>query len=227
VRLRPIALPPLILVILWAGAVWWPLRSGTSSEQERLATIQAEQLSLVSTIDGLNTATDQLAAYDADLDRFAVAIPAQLDMATFIRQIDAEAGASGIQIDLLSPNEVLGGSTRDAKRPLPIGVSSVTLSLAGQGSFESAMDFVERLTALPRLVVVDVFGLSAVDGDAEQIIVDLELRVFTTEALVANAQSAAFTTGTASGDPEEVDDLVQPWIEPEGTTDSSETGASP
>jgi Tfp pilus assembly protein PilO len=170
--------------------VWWPFRSETASERDQLAQIQAEQLTLVATLDELNAATDLLGGFDADLERFAIAIPETLELPTFLRELDAQADAAGVQIDLVSPSEVLGGATRDSKRPVPPGMSSVSLSLTGQGPFESTMEFVNRLDDLPRLIVVDTLGLSAVDGNADQIIIDLELRVFTTETLVGSTASS-------------------------------------
>lgn len=183
-RFRPLLLPPVALAALWAAAVWWPTQSAVATEQDRLAAAQSEQLALVASFDELSSAADRLDVFDADLERFELAIPPTLDMAALVRQIHAEAASSGLRIDLLSPTDVLGGATVDADRPVPAGMASVSMSLMGQAGFEEAIAFVDRLRALPRLVVVDVLGLSAVDGATDQIILDLEFRVFTTEALV-------------------------------------------
>lgn len=185
------ALPPLALVLLWFAAAWWPARAMVASEQARLDDLQSQQLAMVSTLNELATAEELTPRFEEDLERIDAAVPDQLRMSSLLRQFDAEADAAGIQIELFTPTEVLISSSLDRGRLVPAGMSAVALSLTGQGPFEATLDFVGRIQALPRLVVIDRLGLRTVDDGAGEIIIDIDFRIFTTESM-------APSTGTVS-----------------------------
>jgi len=200
---RAIILPPVALVVLWFTAIWWPARSAVSNEEDRLAAIQTDQLALITEFDGLNAASDQLDSLNAEVAGLDVAIPSRAGVAAFVRQLDAESLATDFRIEVLAPTLVLGGTTLDPDRAVPAGMSSISFSLTGQGSFEAAMEFVDQVATLPRLVVIDELGLTSIEGESGQVILDLDVRVFTTEQMTSTATNAILGSGEAS----ELDDL--------------------
>ena len=205
-NIRTLVLPPMALTGLWAAAIWWPSQSSVAEEHDRLAAIQSDQLALITEFNDLSSGAEQVDALNAELESLDVAIPPSPDIAAFVRQLDAEADASQFEIDLLAPTLVLGGAATDPDRVVPPGMSSVSFSITGQGSFEAAMAFVDRVMTLPRLIVVDALGLTSVEGDTGQVILDLDLRIFTTDQMTGSdlGQVVAFDE---PAEPNELDDL--------------------
>jgi Tfp pilus assembly protein PilO len=64
----------------------------------------------------------------------------------------------------------------------------VTVSIGARGTYEQVMAFASGLRQLDRLVVFDLVGLTADNEDSGQVIMDLELRIFTTDELVVTPQ---------------------------------------
>ncbi len=179
--LRPsMLLPPLILIIAWAGLLWWPSRASVTTEEDRIGDLQTEQLALVTEISELTAASDRLDEFELDLARFATAVPPTADIGALLRVLDAEAANVGLEIDLFAPTRVANSTTAAPGQGLPPSISSVSLSLSGIGTYEATMAFVARLENMDRLIVVDSLALTVADGP-NRIIIDVNLRVFTTE----------------------------------------------
>ena len=60
----------------------------------------------------------------------------------------------------------------------------VMFIVTGTGTFTAAMSFIERLEAESRLIVIDAVTITAADEDPNQLVLDVEMRVFTTDTLV-------------------------------------------
>lgn len=175
---RNLLLPPILLGLLWFAGIWWPAQMIVSSEQEELESLQATQLSLVAEIDTLNQLGEVQDAIERDFAAFAEAVPAEPGVDAFIATIADEGAASGVDIRLVSPTEILGPDTADPNRATPAGVNAVAFSVAADGPFGSVMTFIRDLQELDRLVVVDTLALSGVEG-TDRVTVDLALRIFT------------------------------------------------
>lgn len=190
-RLRALILPPLVIALLWAGLVWWPSGSMISNENAALEAEQERQLSLLDEIDDLN----RIAAIAEDLERdlisMDVAVPASPAVDAFISDVASDAERSGVAVRLLSPTDVLGQDFVDPARPVPAGMTAVSILIAAEGEFEAVMAFVDRLDAGPRLVVVDGLTIATVDGGPEAISVEATVRIF-------NDTGAAPTAATRS-----------------------------
>jgi len=176
--------PPVLLLVVWLAIIWWPNRADSIDAQSRIEDLQAEQLALVVELTTVSDAADQLDRIDDDLTRWAVAVPAAAEVGELVRTLDGHADAVGLQVDLFAPTNIADSATTQAKQPLPSTMSSVTLSLTGTGTFDAAMTFIERLETEPRLIVIDAVTLTAADEDPNQIILDVEMRIFTRDVLV-------------------------------------------
>lgn len=177
-RLRALLAPPLILGLVWGGTIWWPSRSAISSANDQIDRAQSGQLSLVAEIDRLNGVTSQLSDLERDLSEIARSIPSDPDIGDFLTTLAAAADQSGVRINLVSPSEILDSTTTDANRPVPAGMTAVSIIMEAEGDFAEVMAFTNQLDQMSRLVVVDHISMAAVDGAIQVIIVDLSLRIF-------------------------------------------------
>ena len=176
--------PALAIAIVWAAAIWWPARSDLDTSMATIDDLTADRLALVQELRRLDDAALEEESYLDDLDRFAVAIPPQIGLGPFAQDLHAAAAANGVRIDLLAPTNVVDASTALRGNEIPPGVSSVTLAITGIGSYRQAIDFVEAVTDHTRLVIVDAMTLTAADEDPDEIVIDVELRIFTTDELI-------------------------------------------
>jgi Tfp pilus assembly protein PilO len=172
------------MLVLWLAIIWWPNRADSAEAQNLVEDLQAEQLALVGELTSINDAMDQLDRIDSDLARFAIAVPATAELGPLLRTLDGHADDVGLQVDLFAPTNIADSATTLAREPLPPSMSSITLSLTGTGTFDAAMTFIERLEAESRLIVIDAVNLTAADDDPNQIILNVEMRVFTRDTLV-------------------------------------------
>ncbi len=176
--------PPALLLVLWLALIWWPNHAGTSAAETRIEDLQAEQLALVGELTDITDAESQVDRIENDLRRFDIAVPASAEVVQLLIMLDKHADDVGLQVDLFAPTNLADSATTDLAEPLPPSISSVTLSLTGTGTFTAAMTFIERLEDESRLIVIDALTMTAADEDPNQIILDIEMRVFTTDTLV-------------------------------------------
>ena len=177
-RIRALLVPPLILGLLWALAVWWPSQQAISSANEQLDRSESEQLSLVTDIDRLNQAASQQSDFASDIATIARSIPSEPAIEPFLKELASSADQAGVQVSLVSPGEILDAGTADANRPVPVGLSAIAITLNFEGSYDEVMAFTTDLNRLSRLVIIDRVSMVANEGETERIVVDMNLRIF-------------------------------------------------
>lgn len=181
-RLRALLVPPFILGLIFAAALWWPSQRAISSANDELDQAESQQLLLVTDINRLNQSSLQESGLEADLAAIARSIPNDPEIDTFLGTLASAAELNGVRVNLVSPTDILGAETSDPNRPVPLGMSAIAIAMEAEGSFDNVMTFVSGLDDLSRLVVIDQIGMVALDGDTQLIIVDLTLRIFATES---------------------------------------------
>lgn len=183
-RLRSIAVgavPPLVVVGLWLGAVVIPTGNTSGRLQERLDASDAELADLAAVLEESRTANEQLVLMNTQLDLLSVAVPATPDVAGFVRLVDALATASDTVVASVTPQTEQPSATSS-------GVQVTSVSMALQGTYPAVMSFIERLLAADRLVEVKSVDLTA-DSSAGSIFVDLTVSLFS-EPAAADAASS-------------------------------------
>lgn len=190
-RIRSLIGPPVVLTLLWLAAVYVPSQRSISSANDQLVQTQDDQLALVTEIDELNQSESQLPEVERDLEITALAIPDAPMVGAFVATIAAAAADSGVQVNLVSPTEVLDITTNDPNRTVPSGLTAVVIAIEAEGTFENTMAFAAGLEDLSRLIVVDQLAMVAVDGSDQLIILDMTLRIFATGGPVAADVEAA------------------------------------
>jgi Tfp pilus assembly protein PilO len=199
-----------VVVILWFVALWSPQGSALSAARKRKADAVQQTATLRDQLTRLQQARRDQPLKQSQLETLRVAIPDDPNLAQFI--LDANEAASKAGIDFLSitptppttsgagtkpPTATGGAAAAGGAAPVPIKIA-----MTATGGYFQVLDFVNRLNALPRLVVVDDLTLGA-QGTAAQLQVTLQERIFTTSSRpVAGATggaAGATTTTTAPG----------------------------
>jgi len=191
-----------LVVLLWFVALWGPQGSALSKAKKRKADAQAQGATLRDQLKRLQDARRDQPLKQSQLETLRVAIPDNPNLAEFILDANDAASRSGIDFLSITPglptapssttaSTVAGGASAT---PIPIKIG-MTVS----GGYFQVLDFVNRLNALPRIVVVDTLTLTG-SGSSTQLSVSLSERIFTTSAAsVSGAPAGGSTTTTTPG----------------------------
>lgn len=182
--------PCLLVAIAWLAFGVQPGRSGDTSERLGVAEVDAEYL-----IEELAASRAQPDTIDEIQRRIAddrTAVPDQLGIGSFVSSVDAVATDNSIALEGLAP------SVSDTSASLPVGTSSVTLTVAARGGYENLLAFIDDLAALERLVIVDLVQLNA-DVESDDILLDASIRIFTTADLTQDSSSDTAALDDADG----------------------------
>lgn len=174
--------PSVLAAALWFGVAWLP--AATSSATDRQEEAEFERLQLIEELVAARSLPDEADEFDRRIAAAAVAVPDTVDLAVFVRAAGDAAARSGVFVEQIAPLTVSSDSDPEAIDRLPPGTSSVTISIGARGSYERLLAFVDELVALDRLVVIDLVDLNADEGESDEVVMDLELRIFTTSQLV-------------------------------------------
>ena len=176
---------------VWFVALWKPQQAeiGKAKKQAAAAEQQATDLGLqVSRLQDLKSRT---ALQQSQLERLRVAIPDQPNLGEFI--LDANQAATKAGIDFLSITPAQPAAGTPAPGAAGAAPASVRLSMTITGGYYQVIDFLNRVEAMPRIVVLDDVALTAGTG-ASQLSVSLDGRMFVTK--VPDSSAAAPTTPT-------------------------------
>lgn len=176
--------PALVVSAVWGFAFWWPTSNQIDENRRIGEDLAQQQLALMLDVADLESAQELASSYESDLDSFAVAVPADASIGSFVRGVGLAADTSGVRIDLFAPTNVVNADTATSQSPVPPSFAAVTLTLTAAGSFFEIMNFLDALDGQPRLIVMDSVSLTAADDASQEVVLDLEFRVFTTESLV-------------------------------------------
>ena len=188
-----------LVVILWLVALWLPQGSALSAAKKRKDEAQAQGATLRDQLKRLQDARRDQPLKQSELETLRVAIPDDPNLAQFI--LDANDAASRSGIDFLSitpsqptaPSAAASGTSGASAAPVPIRIG---MTIAG-GYFQ-VLDFINRLNALPRIVVVDSLSMSG-SGPTAQLQVTLQERIFTTSVKPVSGSTTGSTTTTTPG----------------------------
>ncbi len=193
--------PVVVAVVAWLGLglAPWVL----SDHDERAVAIEEEHGRLTVEIAAAQRRSEAVPAYEARRAEADRAVPPTIDLAAFVRATDAAADRTGVAIEQMAPLQVSSGSEGGTAAPLPAGTSSITISLGASGSYPQVLAFAEALGDLDRLVVVDHIDVNADEAQTSRLILDVELRIFTTDRLSTGSALAqelgTSTDGTIDG----------------------------
>ena len=145
-----------VLVGVLSLALWWTMllkptrakaskvKAETAIEQSKLAPLQAQ-------LNQARADAAHAAEFKAQLQSLQLAMPNSPALATFIRDANAIADQSGVAWQSV---------THAPPTPSNDGSSSIAVGIQIKGTYPQVIDYLTRLAALQRLVVVDNLALS-------------------------------------------------------------------
>jgi Tfp pilus assembly protein PilO len=201
----------LVVLLAWYFLLWGPRNDDISEARDRkdAAELQAQQLQ--SEIARLQAAQRDEPLRRAQLETLRAAIPDDPNLAQFILDTNDAATKAGIDFISIAPTPPAAAApaatttttapgTPPGGNPTPgagaTPPAEIRVALQVQGGYFQVLDFVNRLTDLPRLVVIDALTVSADAGG--RLSVALQTRMFTRE-LPAGFGGTTTTTTTAPG----------------------------
>lgn len=191
--------PPLAVVVLWVGAVWYPTTRSEDSasrqleDTDRQSTVQLDRLAALRQIAAIG---DEVASRELSL---VEALPAEGNLGVVVASFDTVAQVAGIQIKNLTPSRVDETRSSELAVPLPGGVASIAFRLTATGSYQSVLDFLDGLTTMRRLLIVDDLSVFARAQEPDVLNVTLDVRVFT-KTPVSEASPTALIPETLAFD---------------------------
>ncbi|HUP70126.1 MAG TPA: type 4a pilus biogenesis protein PilO [Acidimicrobiales bacterium] len=159
-------LASLLVLALWYFFLWSPRNDDLEKAKDRTEAAQSTNRDLESRIQRLKAAQRDEPRLRARLERLRTAIPDEPKLAELIIDVNDAAVRSGIDFLSIAPARPAvaapaaagaPGATPAAAGPAP---AEIQLSLSITGGYFQVLDFLNRLDALPRLVVTDTLTLS-------------------------------------------------------------------
>lgn len=158
-----------VILVLWYFALWKPRGSELGEAKDRRVAAEASESQLQTEIARLRAEERQEPLRRAQLERVRTLIPDEPNLAQFI--LDANDAAIRSGIDFISVAPALptpatlaapapGAPAAPATAP-GTAPPEIKLALQISGGYFQVLDFLNRLDALPRLVVTDSLTLSA------------------------------------------------------------------
>jgi len=192
-----------LVILLWFVALWSPQGSALSSAKKRKTDAQAQGATLRDQLKRLQDARRDQPLKQSQLETLRVAIPDDPNLAQFILDANDAASRSGIDFLSITPTQPTPPSQATTGSTVPGGGSAtpvpIRIGMAIAGGYFQVLDFINRLNALPRIVVVDSLTMAG-GASSAQLQVTLQERIFTTSVQpVSGGATGASTTTTTPG----------------------------
>jgi Tfp pilus assembly protein PilO len=151
----------------WYAFLWSPQSEKINKTNQLLTTTQQQQKDLSLQLRGLESAKKKLPEIKAQLDTLKAALPDAPRLDNAIATVQDAAKGSGVDLTSLTPAPLPAPGTKTPGPQAAVPEIKVTISVTG--SYFQVMDFVNRLNAAPRLVVVDNMSLSGQVDQAKNV----------------------------------------------------------
>jgi Tfp pilus assembly protein PilO len=167
----------LALVALWFVFLWGPQGGRLDDANERSSSAEQENQELELRLARLQAAQEHALDLTADVEQLRRAVPDTPELAEFILDANQAASDAGVDFLSVSPGEP---TANDASLP-PV----IPLNINVTGSYFSVLDYLEQLSSLPRVVVIDSMSLTPIGSattDDSELTVALTGRMFSKTA---------------------------------------------
>jgi type IV pilus assembly protein PilO len=169
------------MVAIWYVMLFSPQGSALSAAHSRLDAARQRQTQLRAQLRAQQTAKTAPSTIQAQIDALKQAIPSTPDLAGFISATNSAASASGIDFVSLAPS--LPTASKGA------AITELKLSMAVKGTYFQVADFVNRMSSMPRLVVVD--GLNLTGDKTGGVSAQINARMFMQPKLVVTTSGSS------------------------------------
>ena len=141
-----------LVLALWYTMLLKPTRAKVSDVKAETQTQQGKLAPLQAQLAQARSDASHAAEIKAELDDLQRALPDNPALAEFIRDANSTASASGVAWQSV---------THAAPTPGVGGVNSITVGIQVKGTYAQVLDYVGRLAAMKRLLVVDNLQLTS------------------------------------------------------------------
>lgn len=229
----------LVLTVLWYFLLWSPRSDDLDEAKERRQTALAQQNQLRTEIARLRAAQRDEPLLRARLETLRTSIPDEPNLAQFILDANDAAISSGIDFISIAPSLPAAGGTASPGAPaagatttVPAGQATpaaapaeIRLALQIRGGYFQVLDFLNRLDALPRLVVTDGLNVTSEATASPRLTVAVTARMFLRAVPASFGGTAATTTAPGATPPTTVAGAPTPTA-PGGATTTTAPGAT-
>lgn len=202
----------LVLLLVWYFALWSPRSSALEDAHDRRDIAEERNQQLEASIERLRNDQQNEPQRRATLERLRAAVPDQPNLAQFILDTNDAAVKAGIDWISIAPTPpaaataptaptttttVAAGSGVGAGAGAPttsVGSAPAEIKMTMQvsGGYFQVLDFLNRLNAMPRIVVVDGLNLNA--DQSARLTVTVTARMFVQPGAVAGPGGTTTTT---------------------------------
>jgi Tfp pilus assembly protein PilO len=173
-----------VVLLAWFGLLWRPQSAKIDEARTREEAAVAQNAQLELELARLQEASERRTELIADQDLLRAAVPDDAALAQFI--LDGHDAAEAAEIDFVSIAPGEPSADVDPSQP-----TSVSLSIGVEGGYFQLLDYLNRILAFDRVVVIDSLTMAPKEvGNADLIRVDITARMFTT-AVPAPADGSA------------------------------------
>jgi len=176
-----------LILVLWYFLLWSPRKAELAETRERRETAEAKREELSIRVARLRAAQKDEPMKRAQVEALRTTIPDEPNLAAFILDTNDAASKSGIDFISVAPSEpaapaAAGGAVAVAAStggaapvagPLP---AEVKLQLQITGGYFQVLDFLNRMSEMPRLVMTDALTVNS--DDKAKLAVSLTGRMF-------------------------------------------------
>lgn len=144
-----------LVVVAWMFLVYRPRGDEIAGIEEEIAQAEDLESSLQAQVARLQELDEERPSVEAELRQLTAAVPPDPELATLILTLHDEATRSGIDFLQFTPSPPTAGED----------TSVISAGLNVSGSFFTVLDFLDRVEALDRIIVVDALELTAAEPE--------------------------------------------------------------
>lgn len=161
----------LVVVAAWFLLLWAPRGADLDDARDREAAAEDRASQLEVRLAQLEDADRRRPELLADGQRLAAAVPAAAELAEFLLAADRAAEEAHVEFVSVAPSPAVAAATG--------GPTEIPLAIEVGGDYFSVLDYLDRMLALPRLVVLDTVDVSA-SGEGAELALSITGRMFST-----------------------------------------------
>ncbi|MDQ1397354.1 MAG: hypothetical protein QOG64_2613 [Acidimicrobiaceae bacterium] len=166
---------------LWYVTMWSPQQDALGAARSRTAAAEQQASDLGLRVHALEVARKDMPAKVAQLDVLRAAVPDQPQLDLMIATVNNAAIASGIDLTALAPAQpaAAGATPSTPGTPRVVGgPTELPLTITLSGTYFQITDFINRINASPRLVVVDTLSLAGGADKAGKMTTSISAKMF-------------------------------------------------
>jgi Tfp pilus assembly protein PilO len=159
----------IVLVAIWYVALWHPGTKHLAAAHQAQADAQQQVDQLNTQVAHLHGLVKEAPADKARLTQLETGLPDDPSLDTALDDLNRVAVSSGVTLSSVGPSAPADQTPGTGTASASSGPQSIALSMAASGQPAQVIAFLQALTTMPRLIVVDQVGLSTGSSSAAQI----------------------------------------------------------